>query len=272
MLTKTMKFSLLVTTLFILSCAFHNSAYAERKKLILAGDYWCPYNCLESADNQGFLVELTRRALYIYGIDIEYKLMPWHKILTEIKKGKIDGIIGISKIRGLNLVTTKLPLEYSATSAFIRSDTDWLYDGLASLKGKKVGIIMDYSLDEDISNFVGINFTTNPGIFAVEDGKNAAVDSITNLIDGTIDVYIEDQRVVDFYIKQHDLSHHIKNAGQISKEKLPLYVAFNEQIPNIREYIKFLEEGIASLKATGEYADLRAKYKMDNDMDNDKNG
>ena len=134
---------------------------------------------------------------------------------------------------------------------------------LASLRGKKLGIVMDYNLTEDISNFVGMNYTTNPGMFIIEDGKNAVIDFITNLIDGTSDVYIEDQRVVESYIKEHDLSHHIKNAGKTSKEPMPLYIAFNSKIPNAKEYIKFLEEGIASLKATGEYEDLRIKYKMD---------
>jgi polar amino acid transport system substrate-binding protein len=260
MLIKTIKFSFL---LIFLSCTFNNNVNAERKKLILVGDYWCPYNCSEDINYQGFLVDVTRRALYIYGIDIEYKLMPWHETLTEIKKGSIDGIIGISQTKGLDVITTNLPLEYSTTTAFIRTDTDWMYDGLASLRGKKLGIVMDYNLTEDISNFVGMNYTTNPGMFIIEDGKNAVIDSITNLIDGTSDVYIEDRRVVESYIKEHDLSHHIKNAGKTSKDPLPLYIAFNSKIPHAKEYIKFLEEGIASLKATGEYEDLRVKYKMD---------
>jgi polar amino acid transport system substrate-binding protein len=262
MISKTINFSFFITLLF---CVLSNNVNAERKKLVLAGDYWCPYNCNEDPDYQGFLIDLTRRALHIYGIDIEYKLMPWHEALTEIKKGNINGIVGISNIRGMNVVTTKLPLEYSVTSAFIKANTDWVYDGLSSLRGKKIGIIMDYTLNEDISNFVGMNYTTNPGMFVIEDGKNAIIDSTENLINGISDVYIEDTRVLEYYIEQHDLSHHIKNAGKISKEKLPLYIAFNAQIPNINEYIKFLEEGIASLKSTGEYEDLRVKYKLDPD-------
>lgn len=260
MLTKTIKYSLL---LIFLLYTFINPANAERKKLVLVGDYWCPYNCTEDPNYQGFLVDVARRALYIYGIDIEYKLMPWHQILEEAKKGNVDGILGISRTKGLNFVTTKLPLEHSTTSTFTRTDSDWVYDGLPSLNGKKIGVVMDYNLDEEISNFVGMNYTTNPGMFVIEDGKNAVIDSMVDLIDGTSDVYIDDQRVVNYYIKEHDLSNHIKNAGKISKEVLPLYIAFNAKIPNIEEYIKFLEEGIASLKSTGEYDDLRAKYKMD---------
>jgi polar amino acid transport system substrate-binding protein len=262
MLIKTMRFSIF---LILLSCIFSSNVNAERKKLVLVGDYWCPYNCTEDLNYQGFLVEVTRRALYIYGIDIGYQLMPWHEALVEIKKGKIDGIVGISDTKGFNVVTTTLPLEYSTAGAFTRANTDnnWVYDGISSLRGKKMGMIMDYNFNEAINNFIGINYTVNPGMFVVEDSKNAVIDSITNLMDGTIDVYVEDQRVIEYYIREHNLSGYINNAGRISKDKLPLYVAFNAQIPNVREYIKFLEEGIASLKATGEYQDLRVKYKMD---------
>jgi polar amino acid transport system substrate-binding protein len=256
---KTIKYFFLSIFLFLL---FNNNVNAARKKLVLAGDYWCPYNCSKDPNYQGFLVDVTRRALHIYGIDIEYRIMPWRKALTGIKKAKIDGIIGISQIKGLNLVTTKFPLEYSVISAFTRNDNDWVYDGSDSLRGKKLGIIMDYDLNEEINNFFGMHYTTNPRIFVVEDGKKAVRDSINNLINGISDVYVEDQRVGEHYIKKYNLSNYIKNAGIISNEHLPLYVAFNAEIPDVKEYVKFLEEGIASLKATGEYEELRVKYKM----------
>jgi polar amino acid transport system substrate-binding protein len=227
---------------------------AARKKLVLAGDYWCPYNCAPNSDSQGFLVDVIKRSLYIYGIDVEYKMMPWHEALHKVEKGEVDGIIGISNVKGMNIVVTDMPLEYSATASFTRCDTDWTYDGIPSLRGKKLGLIMDYSLDEDVSNFVGTNYPTSPSRFVLEDGPNAVVDSITNLIDQNIDVYIEDKRVVEHYVNEHALS---------SSIKLPLYVAFNDQIPGVKDYIKYLNEGIASLKSTGEYQHLREKYKLD---------
>lgn len=49
----------------------------------------------------------------------------------------------------------------------------------------------------------------------------------------------------------------------VSQNKVPIYVAFSSKIPSIQKYIRNLEEGIASLKATGEYDDIREKYHMD---------
>lgn len=256
---KTIKLLIII----ILNISFVANATAERKTLVIGGDYWCPYNCNPEDKNPGYLVELVSRALYIYGIDIEYKMMPWHEALTQIDEGKIDGIIGISNLKGKNLVATALPLDYSATSSFTRNDTEWVYDGIPSLRGKKIGMVMDYVLSESISHYVGINYPQNPGGFVIEDSDSGVISSITNLIEGKIDIYIEDKRVVNHYLREHKLESTIKDSGKIDNESAPVYVAFSDKIPHINKYIKQLEDGIASLKATGEYEDLRAKYFMD---------
>lgn len=260
MLVKTR--NLIRFVLLLISLTFQQETMAARTKLVLAGDYWCPYNCKPDSDSQGFLVDVVKRSLYIYGIDIEYKIMPWHEALRKVEKGEIDGIIGISNVKGTSMIVTDTPIEYSSTASFTRCDTNWTYDGIASLRGKKLGIIMDYSLDEDISNYVGTNYPSNPSMFVIEDGENAVVDSITDLINGKIDVYVEDTRVVTRYLNEHALNASVRYAGSISGEKLPLFIAFNDKIPNIKDYIKYLNEGIASLKATGEYKHLQEKYKL----------
>ena len=264
---KTIKFicSLLCISLLVasFSAVADKRRSLERKTLVIAGDYWCPYNCSQGADKPGYLVELIRRALYIYRIDVEYRMMPWGDALDAVKAGEVDGIIGVSDVRGRKMVSTRLPLEYSVASAYTRADTQWEYDGLESLRGKKLGIIMDYVVDNEINHYVGIHYPTNSGMFVVEDGKNAVIESIANLIDGDSDVYIEDRRVVENYINENGLAPYIRNAGNVTKIKQPIYIAFSSEIPSIKKYIKSFEEGLASLKATGEYDDIRAKYNMD---------
>lgn len=258
---KTIKLQLGMIILFAITSV--HAVEKDRKSLVIAGDYWCPYNCNSESKDKGFLVELAKRALYIYGIDIEYKMMPWSQALEEVKSGKIDGIIGVSNPKSKRLVTTTLPLDYSSSMTFTKIDSQWTYDGITSLRGKKLGIVMDYEIEESINQYIGINYTINPGLFVIEDGANAVIESIANLMDGEIDIYIEDERVVRHYTQETGLTESIKNVGRIAKEKLPIYIAFSPNIPDIKKYIGYLEEGIASLKATGEYNDLRIKYKMD---------
>jgi len=270
---KTIKF---IPIIFVLFFACFASAKAiekeetqERRTLVLAGDYWCPYNCQPDSDSPGYLVELIRRALYIYRIDVEYQMMPWGDALDLAEKGEIDGIIGVSSVKGRELVTTRLPLEFSRSDAFTRNDTEWIYDGVSSLRGKKVGIILDYVVDEAINNYLGINYTLNPGGFSVQEGKNAVIESIADLIDGYSDVYLEDNRVVQHYITENGLTPYIRNAGHVGRKKLPVYIAFSNKLPHVKRYIKYFVKGMSSLKATGEFDDLRLKYKMDMDKENE---
>jgi polar amino acid transport system substrate-binding protein len=189
--------------------------------------------------------------------------MPWNEALIQMENGKIDGLIGISNAKGKELLTTKLPLEYSIISAFTTNDTKWVYDGPKSLRGKKIGMIMDYEMGEDISNYLSINYAKSTGSFLIEDGELAVSQSIKNLIENKSDVYIEDRRVVKDYLMKNGLEDKIRDSGRIYNTELPIYVAFYKKIPNINRYVKNLENGIASLKATGEYEDLREKYQMD---------
>lgn len=237
---------------------------SERKTLVIAGDYWCPYNCLPDSESPGYLVELIEKALYIYSIDVEYRIMSWNDAIKLAEKGEVDAIVGIGDIKGKNLLTTSLLVEYSMTDAFTRNDTEWIYDGIDSLRGKKVGVVMGGILDEVIKHYIGINYPINPGAFSVQEEKNAVIESIADLIDSDSDVYIEDYRVVQHYIKENGLDPYIRNAGHVGKIKAPVYIAFSKALPDATKYIQYFTEGIASLKATGEYDSLRLKYNMDN--------
>lgn len=268
---KTTKLIAVITIIFSAYLAYAQSNInkylkedSERKTLVIAGDYWCPYNCLPDSESPGYLVELIEKALYIYSIDVEYRIMSWNDAIKLAEKGEVDAIVGIGDIKGKNLLTTSLPLEYSMTDAFTRNDTEWIYDGIDSLRGKKIGVVMGGIIDEVTKHYIGINYPINPGAFSVQEEKNAVIESIADLIDSDSDVYIEDYRVVQHYIKENGLDPYIRNAGHVGKIKAPVYIAFSKALPDSTKYIQYFTEGIASLKATGEYDSLRLKYNMDN--------
>lgn len=242
---------------------FYRKYNSGRTVLVLAGDYRCPYNCAPDDEDKGFLVELAARALYIYGIDIEYRMMPWHQALKKVDSGEIDGIFGISNIEGRNLITTNNPIEMSDRHAFTQSGIDWVFDGINSLRGKRLGITMDYMLGDALDSYFAMTFPARPQAFLIEDSEVSVIESIANLIDGDVDVFIEDRRVVNFYTNKNGLSAYVRDAGKAYRDPMPVNIALSSKLPNARKYIRYLEEGVASLKATGEYDDLREKYLMD---------
>jgi polar amino acid transport system substrate-binding protein len=241
-----------------------SKAYAAREKIILGADYWCPYNCNPNDENPGYLVEVANKIYSIYGIEVEYRLLPWSEALQEAEEGKIDGVIGISGGFSRDLAITAQPQAKSIMSVFTTQDNGWVYDGISSLKGKKIGIILDYNLTDTIRQFISSNYPSNPGLFYLEDGKDAVIASIQNLIEGKVDLYIEDEIVVNYYATNHDLQNEIKNVGRVDSAPIPLYIAFSKKIDNSQRYLKMLEEGLRSLAATGDINDLKNKYNIIN--------
>lgn len=241
-----------------------SAAYKSSRKVItIAADYRCPYNCDDEGEDPGFIIELLSRSLHIYGIEIEYKLMPWHEALEALDDGKIEGVIGFIPDQGKNLVRTSMPLENSSLRAFTRNDTTWVFDGINSLQSKKLGFVMDYHMSDNINSYILMNFPSDPGSFKIEDEYGALVESIANLIDGESEVYIDDKRVVNYYLYNNGLDSYVRDAGCVSKDDMPIHLYIDADFPQSRLLIKRIEEGIASLKATGEYDDLRHKYSMD---------
>lgn len=252
-----------IANIFLFLCCFLAlNSYAEKEKISIVGDYWCPYNCIPNTDRPGFLVELIQKSLGLYDIEVSYQMVPWSLALNLMDSGDASAIIGVSSTEGRALIATKMPLEYSQNIAYTRSGVTWVYDGINSLEGRKVGIIMDYVLDDVINNFIGMNYAQNPGSFSVQQGETAVIDAIAKLVSGEIDVYIEDQRVVEDYVAQNSLSSYIRDAGKVSARKLPIYIAFAKNQPKAEEYLKKFEQGLISLRATKEIEALKKKYNI----------
>jgi len=260
MISNIFKYAITFCAIIIVSQS--NYSFAAREKIVLAADYWCPYNCHPEDEKPGFLVELATKVFSIYGVEVEYRLMPWYEALDKAEKGEIDGVIGISQGFTQDLAITSSPQAKSVISAFTRPDTEWVYDGIDSLKGKRASIILDYNLTDILKQYVSANYSRTPDLFVLEDGENAVIDSINYLVEGNVDVYIEDELVVNYYLNKHNLMPAVKNAGRVDRTPLSLYIAFSKKIENSDKYLEMLENGVSSITATKDIDDLKKKYNI----------
>ena len=233
---------------------------AAQKEIILASDYWCPYSCMPNTKYSGYLVELAEKVFESYGIKVKYKLMPWVEAITDAKEGRIDGVIGISNGEE-DLVVSKTPLVYSTIGAFTKEDSDWVYDGIESLNGKRITMVFGYDLGDTIRRHISRNYPINPRLFIIEMGNEGVIDSINNLLDKKADIYVEDEAVVNHYLKNKHI-HGIKNSGKINEAVFPIYIAFSSKSLKTKNYIKMFEDALQSLKDTGDLDDLKKKYNI----------
>jgi ABC-type amino acid transport substrate-binding protein len=122
-------------------------------------------------------------------------------------------------------------------------------------------MVFGYDLGDTIRRHISRNYPANPRLFIIEMGNEGVIDSINNLIAKKADIYVEDEVVVNYYLKNNHIQG-IKNSGRIDDVVFPIYIAFSNKSPKAKSYAKMLEEGIKSLKATGDLSDLKKKYNI----------
>lgn len=112
-------------------------------------DNWCPFNCEPKSKTPGYIVEILNQTLGKAGHVIDYQILAWNRALLEVADGKFNAVIGSSSTDlkdGINSV----PVGVSKSCFFVKKDQNFSFTGVASLTGKKVGIIKGYTYDTEI--------------------------------------------------------------------------------------------------------------------------
>ena len=242
---KLLLFSILILT-------FSTQAISgEFKVLKSASDPWPPFIDPQNP-TEGLSLEIARAAYKTQGYKVEHAYQPWARAITLLKRGKIDIIVNTWMTE-----ERKTFLIYSDTYTtneikFIkRSNDPFEFNGLDSLKGKRIGIIRGYGYGDAFSN------ATN---FKREEVANLHI-NINKLIAGRIDLTLEDEIVARVLIAQKDALLLEKIAfTRNSLSKKDMYVTSGLANPNHKEYIEAFNKGLRVIKGNGVYARIMQKY------------
>lgn len=243
--------------LYLASCPCHAEA---NEKIVLAADYWCPFNCEPRSQDEGFILEIIREAFANKNIDIEYIMEPWVKAIEDFNNAKIDGIIAANEGDVRNPVLPSIPVIHSYVSAYTLFSTKWQYDTPQSFGHNMLGLTAGYSYSEDINNYIYSRFFENPDLFYISSKTNAVEDNITKLSRGEIGIYIEDESVVSDFIRKNNVRS-IKNSGQVQGPS-KLFVAFSPVNAKSEEYARLVTDTYFSMKKSGRLKKLANKYNI----------
>lgn len=252
------KIFIYISTIVILLIT--QTAFAA-KKIILAADYWCPYNCDPSDEREGVLVEIARQAFLKKEIVVEYKMAPWSKSKDMLDSGEIDGILGATEGEIENAIFPKVEQATSIVSAFTLNDNTWIYDGPSSISSRVLGVTEGYRYSSDVKAFIYSSYIARPQNFIFSTETNSVEDNITKLLNGEIFVFIEDENVVNYYLENNNINN-IRNAGRVIQKPSKLYIAFSAKNPDSEEYAKIISEATIDMKSKGKLRRLYKKYSM----------
>lgn len=247
--------------IYILTYILNPLSSFAKEKIILAADYWCPYNCNPKDKNPGYLVEIAKLAFEKNNINIEYQLMSWHEALLKLESGQINGVIGAhdDEVEGAILPNTNLIKAKYAS--FTLLDNPWQYNENYSLDKKIIGLTVDYSYPSEIRNYIHSNMLIKPDKFIFHESNNSVSDNVNDIIINKTSVYIEEKSVANYYLENNNIKV-IKNSGNIPGDNKILYIAFSKENSNSRRYSEILTSEFNKLKNNGTVKLLLDKYKL----------
>ncbi len=243
-------------------------AWAEGKTITMVADQWCPFNCdPESTDKPGFFVDLARQILQPHGYKVEYKAVPWARAIEEVREDKYQVLIAASHEETPDFQFPENGGISCGFNAFTRPNDAFKWQGVESIKNKRVGGIKDYVYSEEINAYIDANPHAGHKVQIMR-GDGALATNIKKLLGNRIDVLFENPSVLNYKfsgmttdLAKLGLNGPPRNAGPVSEEESICYLGFGPAASN-KEAVRLISEGIIRMEASGELRKLKDTYQI----------
>ncbi|MCP4595495.1 ABC transporter substrate-binding protein [Neptuniibacter sp.] len=242
-------------SVLILLFAFAKSATAD--KITIAADVWCPFNCDPSADQPGFMIEVANKVFSARGYEVNYIVMSWSRAIREAELGNINGIIGAFPGDAPHFIFPEQELSILSNTFFIHKDSNWRYQGVDSLKQIQLVAISGYDYGPELRDYIQQSGSEHVSLLSGQGQPLRRGIKMLNL--KRVGAIVEADQVFWYTAQQLGVAENFKAAGR-SSEPMKSYIAFSPALENSSEFAQILSEGIVTLRASGELAEILQKY------------
>lgn len=246
-------FTLLISCL---GACFTGSAYAEEDLTFYVVNY-PPYILAEDemSEVKGVDIDVTRAAFVSQGVQVQFQVMPWSRVIKSMKQGLIAGTVSCSQRPGredymlfsdsLSSVTRSLVSKKSLDTSHIHSLADTANFSIVSVEGwgmqkQLVSLNLDHQTAPDIAS-------------AIKAVRYRNVDLL----------YMAEYPAL-YYIKQLGVGLDLKATPIPNEEPLPLHLCISQHYPNAEAILKTMNDGLLHIKESGEYDQIRSYYLQTN--------
>lgn len=222
--------------------------------VILAADHWCPHTCDPAEERTGYMVDIAREAFAAAGMKVVFQLRPWATAMSDIRAGLVDGVVGTLPSEAPDLPHNHTALGRQSNAFVVRATDSFVLAGLDSLAGKRIATARDYSYSQDIDSWLVAHATQ----VQPQPGNRAAAANLQRLMDGQVDVVLDDEAVLRDTIIRQGLAGKVRVAGRLLGGSL--HIAFSANRPGGAELAAILDQGVAKLRHSGRLAEILAGY------------
>jgi polar amino acid transport system substrate-binding protein len=247
-----------IFSIFLLAAllVIYSASNCRADRITIVADYWCPINCDPSSLQPGLMVEIAQIVFANAGHTIEYKIVPWARAIQDSREGKFTGIIGALRGDAPDFIFPENELLMVSPNAFfVKNDSKWSYNDIASLSNVKLAAVSGYDYGEILNEYIkkeGKNVD-------LASGEDAGERNIKKLLMGRVDVIVEAAPVLWYTAAKIGVTDQLKAAGQVS-EAVGSYIAFSPAIAKSKEYARILSDGVDTLRKSGKLQEILQKY------------
>lgn len=232
-------------------------------------DQWAPMTIFPSAESseRGVVIDMLDEIYRSKGYQLKYYEVPLARGLDMVADGLCDMLPEylFSKNSEKGFVYASEATFLYTTAFVVRRDEDWRYNGIQSIKGKRIatGPGWDYSsMSVDYQNY--IDDPKNANFVEVIAGDDDVVDRVFQMIsENRVDLYADNELVLQHTLNNLNLTDKLKIVRPGLENKLLEMPIFSKKIPVAKrqELIKIWNEGRLTMKGKKEKMLLK-KYKV----------
>lgn len=224
--------------------------------LRLRADSWMPYNGDDSAALPGYAIEIARKICASHGVTLDYQTMPWGDALKAAAAGEIEAVVGANRDETKGLVRPQHSIGMPRIALVVRKGNPWHYENVASLHHVRLGVVLDYKYWPAVDDYIAKTGAPHVQKFG---GDHPLNDAIDRLLAGDLDVVAETSTVFAWAIKSAGHPSAAFHTAYLH-EGDPVYFAFTPKGDVGARYARWFDEGIESLRASGELKRILARY------------
>lgn len=236
-----------------------NQICFAKNELTIRSDYWYPMNGTPNTSHPGYMIEIASEIMNAHGYTVNYELMPWARSLKKVAEGKFDCVVGAYKEDARDLLFPEESWGIDQVDFYKLKDNQWQYKSIQSLNNITVGIIGGYAYEESFDEKV--KTSEDPMQFQIINENNALELNIRKLLLGRITTTPESIYVMQSKLRQMELTDRVISAGTLTGEE-HMYIACSPSKKETKQYLKWFDDGIRKLRATGKLKTILDRYHL----------
>ncbi len=254
-------FSLLAIAFIPLAIHAEKHAMTGEKRIIIAADEWCPYNCTPKKEKEGYIVEIAKEVFAKNGYTVEYQVIPWEQALLGAKEGKFHAVIGANREEGTGLVFPQETIGISVFKFFVPAESAWNYTTPESLHEVAVGVVRGYNYGA-LDSYFEENIDDNTRVQILSSDSSGEL-NVKKLVNGRIQALYDDHYVIEHILNENGWNGKVREAGSANEpnpQEDYIYIAFSPEKPEAQELADLYDSGITELRKSGRLKEILARY------------